>query len=52
MNTLFIIFDTSPLIVISFITAVMGFKIAYFLPIYMTIKKGDYVPKHTEDETL
>ena len=43
MNTLFIVFDTSPIIVISFISAVMGFYITYFLPIFMTIKKGDYV---------
>lgn len=43
MNTLFIVFDTSPIIVISFISAVMGFYITYFLPIFMTIKKGEYV---------
>jgi hypothetical protein len=49
MNTLFIVFDTSPLIVISFITTVMGFYITYFLPIYMTVKKGDYVSKNVED---
>lgn len=52
MNSLFIIFDTSPLIVISFISAVMGFYIMYFLPIYMTIKPGNYVPKNIEDDNL
>jgi hypothetical protein len=50
MNTLFIVFDTSPIIVISFISAVMGFYITYFLPIFMTIKKGDYVSKDEQDD--
>lgn len=50
MNTLFITFDTSPIIVISFISAVMGFYITYFLPIFMTIKKGDYVSQDEQDE--
>lgn len=52
MNTLFILLDTSPLIVISFISAVMGFYIMYFLPIYMTVKPGNYVAKNVEDENL
>lgn len=43
MNTLFIIFDTSPIFVISFISAVTVFYITYFLPIFLTIKKGEYV---------
>jgi hypothetical protein len=46
MNTLFIIFDTSPIIVISFISAVMVFFITYFLPIFMTVKKGEFVAKN------
>jgi 5-bromo-4-chloroindolyl phosphate hydrolysis protein len=49
MNTLFILLDTSPIIVISFVSAVLGFYTTYFLPIYMTVKKGDYVAKDVED---
>lgn len=45
MNTLFIIFDTSPIIVISFISTVMAFYITYFLPIAMTLKRGQYITK-------
>lgn len=45
VNSLFIIFDTSPMKVISFISAVMAFYVTYFLPIFMTIKPGDYKEK-------
>ena len=38
-------FDTSPVVVISFITAVMAFYIMYFLPVMMTFKVGDYISK-------
>ena len=44
-NTLFIIFETSPLVVIGFISTVMAFFCTYFLPIVMTLKIGDYVTK-------
>ena len=44
-NTLFIIFETSPVIVIGFISTVMAFFITYFLPILMTLKIGNYVAK-------
>lgn len=44
-NTLFIVFKTSPVVVISFITAVMAFYIMYFLPVMMTLKAGDYFSK-------
>ncbi len=43
MNLLFVIFETSPIILISFISAVMFFFITYFLPIMMTLRKQDYV---------
>lgn len=43
MNTLFIAFDTSPVIVISFVSAVTCFYITYFLPIFMNVKSGEYV---------
>lgn len=49
MNILFILFDTSPVIVISFISAVMCFFITYFLPIYMTVRIGDFVATNLID---
>ncbi len=42
MNLLFVLFDTSPILLISFISAVMFFFITYFLPILMTLRKLDY----------
>jgi amino acid permease len=53
MNILFIMFETSPVIVIGFISTVMAFYITYFLPIYMTIKVGNFqeTPANEEDNT-
>ena len=42
MNILFILLDTSPVKVIGFISAVMAFYIMYFLPLYMTVRLGNY----------
>jgi Mn2+/Fe2+ NRAMP family transporter len=51
-NTLFIVFDTSPVVVIGFITTVMAFYTMYFLPIAMTFKAGDYLIKDLRESTL
>ena len=42
MNLLFVLFDTSPILLISFISAVVFFFITYFLPIMMALRKQDY----------
>ena len=42
MNLLFVLFDTSPILLISFISAVVFFFITYFLPIMMVLRKQDY----------
>jgi len=36
--------------VISFISTVMAFYVTYFLPIYMTIKVGDYKGEINDSE--
>ena len=50
VNVLFVLFDTSPVMVISFISTVMAFYVTYFLPIYMTIKVGDYKGEINDSE--
>jgi hypothetical protein len=43
LNILFILFDTSPNVVIGFISTVMAFYVTYFLPVFMSIKVGNYL---------
>jgi sodium-coupled neutral amino acid transporter 9 len=47
LNTLFIVLDTSPMVVIGFVSTVMAFFCTYLLPIIMTLKVGDYIAKQT-----
>ena len=44
-NILFIVLDTSPVVVIGFISTVMCFYVTYFLPVVMALKAGDYIAK-------
>ena len=44
-NIMFILFETSPVLVINFVTSVLAFYVMYFLPIVMTLKASDYVIK-------
>lgn len=44
-NTMFILFETSPVLVINFVTSILAFYVMYFLPVVMTLKAGDYVIK-------
>ena len=50
MNALFIIFDTSPLIVIQFLSTVMCYYMTYFLPVVMTLKRGQHQKVNEEHE--
>lgn len=43
VNIAFILLDTAATTVIGFIATVSVFYITYFLPVFMTLKIGDYV---------
>lgn len=43
LNIVFILLDTSPNVVIGFISTVMAFYVTYFLPIFMTVKVSNYL---------
>ena len=43
LNILFIMLDTSPNVVIGFISTVMAYYVTYFLPIFMTFRVGNYI---------
>ena len=45
--TLFILLDTSPTVVIGFISTVMAYFVTYFLPVFMSLKAGNYIAKKT-----
>ena len=42
-NIAFLLLGATPTFVISFVSAVLGYYVAYFLPIAMALKAGDSV---------
>jgi len=42
-NIIFIIFEISPIVLITFVSTVTAYYVAYLLPILMTILAGNYM---------
>ena len=49
-NIAFIVFETSPTVVIGFASTVTAYYVTYFLPVIMTLKVGDFVVKSLKNE--
>ena len=47
-NIMFILFETSPVLVINFVTSVLAFYVMYFLPVVMTLKASYYMIEKVE----
>ena len=51
-NVAFVVFETSPTVVIGFASTVTAYYVTYFLPVIMTLKLGNFVAKSVKTDDL